>query len=358
LIPPDTARAWVDIDLDALGANARAFQRLAGARLMPVVKADAYGLGVGAVVRALEAVDPWGYGVGTVEEGRELRELGIERPILILTPLLPELAAAHAASGLRPTIGDIVALDAWLSLGELPFHLEIDTGMSRAGIRWDDAEALAAMNARAGRAPGWEGAFTHFHSAEADPEATRTQWSRFEEVLGRFHRRPPIVHAANSAAGVAGACGHTDLVRPGLYLYGGRVGDQTPRPVVALRARVVACRRLRPGDTVSYGATWRARRDTTIATVAIGYFDGVPLNLSSRGLIEVRGATHRIAGRVTMDMTMVDLGETEAVPGEVATIFGGLVSLEEQAAAAGTVPYDLLTAIGPRVVRRYGGPDA
>jgi alanine racemase len=348
-------RAWLDVDLSAVVANARTWARLTGLRLMPVVKADAYGLGAGPVVQALEAVEPWGYGVGTVDEGRELRALGITRPILVLTPLVPALAREHAAYGLRPSIGDLDALRSWLALGgdPAPFHVEIDTGMGRAGFRWDDASGLSELVRLAGGAPGWEGIFTHFHSAETDAAASQEQWRRFESVLEGLARRPPLVHGANSAAGLHGFAQGSDLARPGLFLYGGRVGSHAPLPVAALRARVVACRRIRAGDTVSYGATWRAAHDTTIVTLAIGYSDGVPLSLGGRGVVELCGALHPIVGRITMDMTMVAVGDAPIAVGAVATLFGGLVGLEEYATAAGLSPYATLTAVGPRVIRRH-----
>ncbi|MGH7526249.1 MAG: alanine racemase, partial [Gemmatimonadales bacterium] len=166
---PDTARAWVDIDLGALVANARTLIGLSGTGLLPMVKANGYGLGAVEIARALEATDPWGYGVATVEEGAALREGGIGRPLLVLTPLLPAAVDQYLARGLRPSVGDLLALRAWCSRSAEPFHLEIDTGMARAGVRWDDAAALAEANGVLRSAQGWEGVFTHFHSADDDP---------------------------------------------------------------------------------------------------------------------------------------------------------------------------------------------
>ncbi len=166
---PETARAWVDVDLRALVANARTLVGLTGTRLLPMVKANGYGLGAVAVARALESLDPWGYGVASVEEGAALRAAGIARPVLVVSPLLPDAIDAHLAHDLRPTIGDLPALAAWCRRGARPFHVEIDTGMSRAGLRWDDAPALVAAAALLREAEGWEGLFTHFHSADTDP---------------------------------------------------------------------------------------------------------------------------------------------------------------------------------------------
>jgi len=199
---------------------------------------------------------------------------------------------------------------------------------------------------------GWEGVFTHFHSAET-AAATERQWDRFHQVLAGLGRRPPLVHAANSAAALQGTRYAADLVRPGIFLYGGAVPARTPNPVARLRARVVAVRRLAVGDSVSYGASWKAREPTTVATLGIGYADGVPRSLGNRGRIEVAGCQAPIVGNVTMDMTMVaPAGDVDV--GTVATVFGGTVTLDQQAAAAGTIAYELLTGLGRRVRRHYG----
>lgn len=356
-LTPDTARAWVDVDLGALAANARALAALTGVRLLPMVKANGYGLGADAVARALEPLEPWGYGVASVEEGAALRAAGIVRPILVVTPLLAESVGAHLAHDLRPTVGDPRALDAWCAASTRPFHLEVDTGMGRAGLRWDDRATLTAVAGRLVAAPGWEGAFTHFHSADSDPPSASVQWERFQGVLAAMPRRPALVHAANSAASLHGRAYAGDLIRPGIFLYGGRAGGQAPASVATLRARVVAVRRIGAGATVSYGATWRAPRPTTIATLAIGYADGF-LRSARDGAaaarwIELNGALVPVVGRVTMDMTMVDVGDAQPAPGDVATVYGGRVSLDQQAAAAGTIAYELLTALGARVPRRY-----
>jgi alanine racemase len=354
-ITVETSRAWLDVDLDALVANARVFQALVRAPLLPMVKANAYGLGVASVTRALERVDPWGYGVATVDEGEQLRALGITRPVLVFTPLLPQLSHRCAAADLRPAIGSLEALEAWLALGQAPFHLDIDTGMRRSGVAWNDAAQLGRVAAIVTASPGWEGIFTHFHSSDSDPAATRLQWARLQEALAMIGARPRFVHVANSGAGVSDLGLGADFARPGIYLYGGRVGQHEPDPVAALRARVVATRRVARGDTVSYGATWRAEHPTTIATIACGYADGFPRVLGNVARIEIGGHAHPVAGRVTMDMIMVDVGDADVRPGDVATLFGGLVSVDDQATAAGTISYEMLTSVGARVVRRYSG---
>jgi alanine racemase len=354
----DTARAWVDVDLGAVAANARTLVALTGSRLLPMVKANGYGLGAVAIARALEPLDPWGYGVASAEEGSVLRRAGVGRPILVLSPLLPDAIDAHLAADLRPAVGDIAALDAWCGRTDRPFHVEIDTGMARAGLRWSDAEAMRGLRSRLQDAAGWEGIFTHFHSADSDPPSAAVQWGRFQEVLASLPRRPALVHAANSAAALCGRAYAADLIRPGIFLYGGEAGPTRPLPVAALRARVLAVRRLAAGEPVSYGATWRAPRATTVATIAIGYADGLPRatgGAPGTRLVDLNGMLSPVVGRVTMDMTMLDVGEAAPAPGDVATVYGGRVSLDEQAAAAGTIAYELLTSLGSRVPRRYRG---
>jgi alanine racemase len=202
-------------------------------------------------------------------------------------------------------------------------------------------------------AEGWEGVFTHFHSPGSDQGATTEQWRRLHDAIAALGRRPSLVHAANSAAGAFGSAFAGDLARPGIHLYGGHLEGLDAVPVAAFRARVTAVRRIAAGDSVSYDASWRAPNPTTIATLAAGYADGVPRRLSNVGAVELLGQRLRMVGRITMDNLMIDAGDLPVAIGDVATIFGGMVSLDEQAALAGTISYELLTALGTRVPRRY-----
>jgi len=358
--PSATARAWVDVDLGALVANGRTLAKACGTRLLPMVKANGYGLGAAQVARALDLLDPWGFGVATVEEGAALRASGVNRAILVASPLTPEALGPVLEHEFRPAIGDPGMLHSWIARSDAPFHLEIDTGMARAGIRWNDESALGEAARLLGSAPGWEGIFTHFHSADSDPGSVATQWSRFQSVVSALPRRPLLVHAANSAAALHGRAYAADLARPGIFLYGGKAGASAPAPmpVASLRARVLAVRGVAAGESVSYGATWRAPRRTTVATLGLGYGDGLPRAVDRKGenrprQIELRGRAVPLVGRVTMDMCMVAVDDGQVAVGDVATIFGGIVSLDEQARAAGTISYELLTALGNRVPRCY-----
>ena len=355
LIPEGTGRAWLEVDLAALTRNARRFVEVAGVPLLAMVKANAYGLGAVPVTRALESLDPWGYGVATPEEGIELRQSGITRPVVVFSPLQVDDTQLTALSHhrLTPVIGDLAGLDAWLARSNAPFHVEVDTGMNRAGFHWRDRTTIAALRERLKSAKGWEGVFTHFHSSDTDPASVPAQLDRFCAVLGELPRGVALVHTANSAAGGLVMSRGGDLARPGIFLYGGDAGTLLPEPVARLSARVIAVRRLEPDDSVSYGAEWRAPRATTIATLSIGYADGVLRSLGNRGMVELNGELMPIAGRVTMDMLMVEAGDRPVRLGDTAALFGGLVTLDEQARRGGTNAYELLTAVSPRVERRY-----
>lgn len=350
-----TSRAWVEIDLAAIVENARTVARVAGTRLLPIVKANAYGTGAVAVSGALEALDPWGYGVATLEEGAALRAAGITRPVLVLMPARPELFAAYHAERLTPVLSDEIAIRQW---DRGAFHLEIDTGMGRTGVRWDELEPLAG----ALDSPALEGCFTQFHSAERADGSAEAQLERFLAGVRRLPRRPPLVHVANSAAALTSRDFAFDAVRPGVYLYGGSPGGGIAegKPVVSVRARVVSVRRVREGESVSYNASWTAPADTTIATLGIGYADGLRRSLGGdgRAVVLLNGARCPIVGLVTMDLTMVETGATPVAVGDVATLVGAShgqhITLEEFAAWSGELQREVLTGLGPRLARVYG----
>jgi alanine racemase len=350
------ARARVEIDLGALQRNGAAVGRRAGVPLLPMIKADAYGLGAAAALRALDPLEPWGYGVASVAEGEELRDLGVTRPIVVFTPLLEhELLAARTAR-LTPTLGFPAELEAWRRARGGAWHLSIDTGMSRAGIPWREIDTIKQFV----ELMPPEGAFTHFHSAEMDDGTIEIQERRFREALASLPQRPRLLHTANSAAIARKGRSDWDLVRPGIFLYGvgsGRSARVQPEPVVHLRAPIVELRQLEAGDSVSYGATLRVDRPARIATLAVGYADGYPRSLSERGSVLVGGTMAPVAGTVTMDMTMIDVTTVRCEVGDVATLIGRagqtLLTVERVADDAGMSPYELLTGLRSRVERTY-----
>jgi alanine racemase len=350
-------RAWVEVNLAAVIENARTVARVSGTRLLPVVKANAYGVGAVAVSKALEELEPWGYGVATVEEGAELRAAGITRPVVVFMPAGPAWFPEFERFRLTPVLGDAAAIRAWTARGERAFHVEIDTGMGRSGVRWDEAAALR----EAADTPALEGCYTQFHSADRRDGSAEEQFERFERAVAAWRRRPPLLHVANSAAALAGRRFALDLVRPGVFLYGGTAGPglPAPRPVVSLRARVLAVRRLAAGESVSYHALWRAPQATTVATLGIGYADGLRRGLGAGGgAVLLRGRRCPVVGAVTMDLTMVDVGDHPVAVGDVATLIGeadgGRIGLEEFAAWSGELQRAVLTSLGPRLPRLYG----
>src|SRR5687768_11304334 len=349
-------RARVEIDLGALQRNGAALARRAGAPLLPMVKADAYGLGAEAVVRALESLEPWGYGVATVGEGEQLRDWGVSRPVLVFTPHLAHEFARVRSARLTPTLGFPDEIEAWHVVGGGAWHLSIDTGMSRAGIPWRQVREIAHLVQQ----DPPEGAFTHFHSAELDDGTVAAQEKHFREAIASLPSRPRVLHTDNSAAIARRGRSEWDLVRPGIFLYGvgsGQGAELQPDPVVSLRAPIVEMRDLQAGDTVSYDATLRVDRPTRIATLAIGYADGYPRALSGVGSVIVGGTLAPVAGRVTMDMTMVDVTTVPCRVGDIVTLIGRdrntLLTVERVADTAQMSPYELLTGLRSRAERIY-----
>jgi alanine racemase len=365
-------RAWVEVAAPALRRNFERIREKAGpeAGILPVIKTDAYGLGFEEAVRCLEPLQPWGYGIGTVEEGRSLRALGVDRPALVLAPLLPGDVREAVSLSLRPSVSSLGELERVAEAAnelerEVSVHVAVDTGMGRDGFSWMNVErwAPAVVPLARGRVR-WEGVFTHFHSAD-DPESgsVAEQAERFDRVLGVLRPLQPDVkleHLCNSAGVLRRPDLARDLVRPGIFLYGGRPGVDLsePEPVVALRARISFVRSAEPGATLGYGATYRAARRERWATVGIGYGDGLPRDLENRGVALVGGARAPIIGRISMGMTVVDitdLSESEADVGSAVTFVGAdggeAITLEEIASLVGRSAYELLTGLSPRLPR-------
>ncbi|HEY7899536.1 MAG TPA: alanine racemase [Gemmatimonadaceae bacterium] len=355
LIYPLPNRAWIDVNVNALRRNAMALMQRTGLPLIPMIKADAYGVGTEGVVRALEPLDPVAYGVASVEEGEFLRRLKITRPVIVFTPILEADYLRAQGADLTPSLGDAASIRAWGPSGK-PYQLAIDTGMNRAGLPWRD---VADVRDQIRQWPP-AGAFTHFHSAELENGSAEAQVERFFDAIDAIGVDIPFLHADNSAAAARGVDGHGrwGAVRPGLFLYG--VGATTgiqPESVVSLRARVVDLRWVEAGDTVSYDATYTARRRERIATATIGYGDGYPRALSDRATAMVNGVRVPQRGLVTMDMTMFDVTEVPCEIGDVVTLFGETggpeLTVQGVARSAGMSPYELLTGLAPRLQRRF-----
>ncbi|MGH7550365.1 MAG: alanine racemase [Gemmatimonadota bacterium] len=378
---PETVRTWVDVDLARIQDNVRALRsRLQdGADILVPVKADAYGHGLLPVARVLEGAGVWGLGIAALDEAEMLRKAGIETRLLCLMPILPAEAGRAVELGVTPAVTDRGQAEALAAVGRkagLPVsvHVEVDTGMGRSGVRDDGAVALVLAIREL---PGLEvdGMFTHFSSAdEADRGHTDRQLARFEAVLSALAElgfRPRHVHVANSAAALRFRGAGRTLVRPGIAIYGavdeiatdaddeGAVFDrQAFAPVLSWHARVVAVKRLHRGESVSYHRLYTAREEERIALLAVGYGDGLPLGLSNRGRVLLRGQRVPVRGAVCMDLTMVDATPfPDLTVGEVATLIGrqGAThrTVADVAGESGLSSYAVFTGITARVPRRY-----
>ncbi|OGB92182.1 MAG: alanine racemase [candidate division NC10 bacterium RIFCSPLOWO2_02_FULL_66_22] len=366
-----------EIDLSAIAANVALACRLAGpeTRVMAVVKADAYGHGAVPVARvALGAGATW-LGVAIPEEAVPLREAGIACGILVLGPIAPDQADLVAAHDLDQCVSDQAqaeALDrAARARGRvLALHLKVDTGMGRVGLRPREVRRVAEK-IWALPSVRLAGLMTHFADAEADePGFAREQLVRFAEAareLAAAGIPAPLRHAANSAALLFLPEARLDLVRPGIMLYGyhprgPRGGPESPlRPALRLRTAISQIQDVAQGESVSYGRTFVAPRDLRVATLPVGYADGCGRLLSNRGRVLIRGQRVPIVGRVCMDMTMVDVsGFPDVRVGDEAVLIGRQgadeITADEVAELQGTISYEVLCRIGPRVPRIYLPP--
>lgn len=369
---------WAEIDLDAVRANVRTLAGVASpAALMAVVKADGYGHGAVPVARAaLDAGAHW-LGVALVEEGAELRAAGIDAPVLVLSEPPPPAAPAVVALGLTPVAYTPPGIDALAKAvadggaltgaEQLPVHLKVDTGMHRVGCAVADAGRLAESITTRDELR-LEGVLTHFAVAdEPGNPYTPQQLDRFDSVLADLRRAGvafDLVHAANSAALLEYTDrARFDLVRCGIAVYGvppapDLAGRVPLRPAMAVKARVSHVKRLRSGDRLSYGLRYAMPADGMVATVPVGYADGVPRALSANGgEVLIRGRRHPIAGTVTMDQLMVDVGDAPVEVGDEVVLLGrdgdAEITADEWAERVGTIAYEIVCGIGPRVPRSY-----
>jgi alanine racemase len=306
---------------------------------------------------------PWGLGIATLDEAELLREAGCLGRIVCLQPLLPnELPRAHALA-VTPALHRPTDIARWATLGApeepaAPYHLSIDTGMARAGIRWDEVATLREI---VQQVPP-QGVFTHFHSADESLAARDEQDRRFASALAELRDvLPPdvLLHSDNSGAIVSRHAGSPgQLARPGIALYAGLFSNELGlRQVVHVRARIIDLRAVHEGESVSYGATWHAPGPRRIATIACGYADGYRRHLSNAGVVLINGVRCPVVGRVTMDMIMVDVSAVHCDVGQVATLVGhdgqDSLTVETVAGLAGVSPYELLVGLTLRIPAVY-----
>ncbi|MEX2535391.1 MAG: alanine racemase [Trueperaceae bacterium] len=356
------------IDLAVLRHNLELLRtRLGGGcQVLAAVKAGAYGHGTMPVARALEASGVSWFGVATPAEALELRRDGVRGEVLLFGPAFGGGIAELVEADVILTIANVESLEAIRrsgAPGRSRVHLKADTGMGRLGYPPDGALKLA-REVDNDPLVELEGVWTHFAKAdEADRTFTEAQISSFEGFLATLEREgivAPVAHACNSAGLLAYPAAHYELVRPGIALYGYPPGyalaghEPGLTPVMTITAPVTFLKRVREGTPVSYGATWRAPRDTTIATVRFGYADGYPRLLGNRGWATLHGSRVPVAGRICMDQLMLDVGDLEVSPGDRVTLLGPKgPTAAELGKLAETISYEMLTSVSPRVERVY-----
>lgn len=366
--------SWVEVDLGAVARNVQAFSAYAsGPDLCAVVKADAYGHGaVEVAATALEA-GATTLAAATVEEAVQLREAGIETPVLLLSePPLDDLETVVALR-LTPTLYRErtvhalarVARDRGIERFEV--HLKVDTGMHRVGAAPESVDGL--LHRLETSSPLWlSGVWTHFAVADSDPEFTRRQMDRYREALVPHEERlargrvPPLRHAANTPGVLFHPESHLDMVRVGLGMYGLHPHPSSRslielRPAMRIVSHVTHVRRHPAGTRPSYGRMRALPRDSTVATLPVGYADGVPRLLSDRGEVLMGGRRFSLAGRVTMDQILVDVGDYPVKVGDQAVLVGVQgreeIGFDDWAEWSDTINYEVVSRIGPRLPRRY-----
>ena len=368
---PMPVSTWVEIDLDRFASNLAAVRGVDGGsrEVLLVIKADAYGHGAVEIAEAAEREGVAHLGVATLHEGIQLRQAGCPLPIVVLSPLLESEAEEAVLHDLSPTVADLAfarALSRAAERADAPVrcHVEVDTGMGRTGVLEDEAEDFLAQLVEL---PFLRLAsvFTHFPDADAEDLAfSEAQARRFLALLDRLRARgiqPARVHAANSAATLNLPDARLDWLRVGFIAYGHIPPNARTRvplaPVMAFKSRLVQVRRLPAGAPISYGRTFVTSRPTRLGVVPVGYGHGYSWLLSNRGAVLVGGRRAPIVGRVTMDLTLVDLTDIPSEVGDEVVLFGdqgeSSITIEEVARWSETLPYEIMCTIGKRVTRIY-----
>ena len=377
--------AWAEIDLAAVAHNAGVLAQLAGpAELCAVVKAHGYGHGGPAVARAALAGGASRLAVALVDEGVELREHGVTAPVLLLSECDPGAAATALSYGLTPTLYSAEGIGAFTAAAAaagrpVDVHVKVDTGMHRVGAAPEDLPGIAAA-VQGEPLLRLEGVWTHLPVADGErPEDrafTEGQLDHFDRLVADLVAagiRAPLLHAANTAGAVAFPRSRHDVVRCGLGLYGylpggpvggpvraafdEQAGGERLRPAMSLKARVVAVRTLEAGERPSYGRLRPLPTRSLVATVPIGYADGVPRALFDGGYEVLIGGVRRpLAGAVTMDQIVVDCGDDDSVrPGDEVVLLGQqgseIITADDWAAMLGTISYEVVCGVGPRMPR-------
>jgi len=357
---------WVEIDLHSIKSNLETVRSIVGENvsILAIVKADAYGHGAVTVSKTLINNGVEILGVATLEEAMELRDSGINHPIIILGGIQKDELDEVIKHGIVPTVYDLDILEELSNAAKkinknYSYHLKIDTGMSRLGIKYQDVDLFFKKQAKYNNLR-LEGLFSHLSMAdELASEYTNKQIKLFFESLDRFKKlniEPEFYHLANSAAIQNFPQSHGNLVRPGIMIYGvGAFNGYKLSPVMKLKSKIIQLKLHDKGTSISYGGTYITEKKSLIATVPIGYADGYLRRLSNKSFVSVNGERAPVVGQVCMDFIMVDVTEiNKANVGDVVTLFGdGNVSLNDVAEWADTIPYEIMTLVGKRVHRLF-----
>ncbi|AEE97349.1 alanine racemase [Mahella australiensis] len=375
-MPNAKAHSWAEIRLTDIAYNIAQLRRCIGddTLFMAVVKADGYGHGAYRVAQtAIDAGARW-LGVAIAEEGAELRDKGIDAPILVLGGIMPYEAEEVVASGLCQTVFSLdvakALSDASVKQGKsADVHIKVDTGMGRVGVR-PGLELEQLIEGLVGL-PGINitGMFTHFAESDAcDKSFTKYQMSLFVQAINQakaMNVGPLILHAANSAAVIDYTDAHFNMVRGGISIYGYYPSNEINnpqkidlKPALSWKARVVYVKDVPAGTPISYGRTFTTQRSSKIATISAGYADGYRRQLSNKGCVLIRGNRAPVIGRVCMDQFMVDVTDIPGVvTGDEVVLIGRqgneTITADELAELCDTISYEILTSIGPRVPRIY-----
>ena len=363
---------YVKIDLDTIAANFDAVRQKAGVPVMAVVKADSYGHSVRDIAPVLDKQGADSFAVSNIEEALTLREIGIKKPILVLGYTPVNMADILAREDISQCVYSMdyaqgLSQNAVLKGVSIKVHIKLDTGMGRLGFDCRDSELCEIKDAvEAAKLNGFilEGVFTHFaesdRTEECDDGFTDEQYERFQKALECFNENgfyPTFRHCCNSAAFCKDTDKHLDLCRPGIILYGLTPSSELTLtqdfiPVMTVKSVVSLVKQIKAGTVVSYGRTFTAPRDMKIATIAAGYADGYPRSLSNKGHVMIGGKRAPIIGRVCMDQLSVDVSDIPTVAqGDEVILFGKDLPVEEIAALAGTINYEIVCGISPRVPR-------
>ncbi|MEZ0397002.1 MAG: alanine racemase [Anaerolineales bacterium] len=363
---------WAEVDLGRLRANLEAIRAwVRPAKVMPILKANAYGHGLAEVAKFLSPLVDY-IGVAVLEEGILLRRLGVRAPILVLGGIWGDQIPKYLEYDLTLTAPSVERLEQIDAVAQqmgvrARVHLKIDTGMERIGVHYYNAYTLQEAAVRCCRNVEVEGIFSHFANADAaDLSHARLQLERFEEVLHFYEQHslpmPPLRHMANSAALLRLPESHYDMVRPGILLYGVYPSPHVPRrlevrPALAWKSRVVYFKVVQAGHPVSYGSTWQSDHPVRVVTVPVGYGDGYFRSMSNRAQVLIRGRRYPQVGRICMDQMMVNIESDSAYNGDEVILLGEAdgerITADDLAEWAGTIPYEVLTNINTRVPRIY-----